>query len=413
MAMGPTTAKRSAPHPSAASKKKGRKKSKPSTPTPPSISVAKAPAKVILFGEHSVVYPGKRALACALDLCTTTSTHILNSNALEIRLPEVGIIEPLIIKTSLLKECVPDATKPAFELSKDTALAEKLETILDGVGREIPGIARRALVSLLVVYLGICQGTPSLSITASSQIPPGSGLGSSASFCVSLAASLLLHTNKISSFAEGAGSTLDSNLVNEWGLCGETVLHGLVSGVDNTVVCFGGANIYVKGQPLKPIKGFPALRMLLTNTKVEKDTKKQVGIVTHRMQTLRPVAEKLVDAVDAIVGECCQVLEELDEAKVKMEEVYAKMETLIEMNHGILTSLGVSHPTLETIVKITKARGLSSKLTGAGGGGCALTLIREDFDKEELQAVREELEEQGFECLESRIGCGGVSCWKK
>ena len=48
---------------------------------------------------------------------------------------------------------------------------------------------------------------------------------------------------------------------------------------------------------------------------------------------------------------------------------------LVDMNQHLLDALGVGHPALDKIVAITSALGLHSKLTGAGGGGCALTLI--------------------------------------
>ncbi|KAJ3105345.1 Mevalonate kinase [Physocladia obscura] len=74
---------------------------------------------------------------------------------------------------------------------------------------------------------------------------------------------------------------------------------------------------------------------------------------------------------------------------------------------GILVSLGVSHPSLDQIALITQKYGLVSKLTGAGGGGCAVTLIREDYDNEQLKTVINELEEAGFECFEGNVGCAG------
>lgn len=51
-------------------------------------------------------------------------------------------------------------------------------------------------------------------------------------------------------------------------------------------------------------------------------------------------------------------------------------QALIKENHEHLITLGVSHPALETIRATTaNPYGLSTKLTGAGGGGCAVTLI--------------------------------------
>jgi len=45
------------------------------------------------------------------------------------------------------------------------------------------------------------------------------------------------------------------------------------------------------------------------------------------------------------------------------------------MNQHLLEVIGVSHPALEQICTTTAKYGLISKLTGAGGGGCALTFI--------------------------------------
>ncbi|KAI8608915.1 GHMP kinase [Chytriomyces sp. MP71] len=397
-------------------------------------AVAQAPAKLIAFGEHAVVYPGVRAVASALALHTRVAVSEVQGcpclNAcrcvLALAMPSVGL-DRLSIPLALLRSVT--GTYSVDSIAHDAELVAKVNSALDQLEcGPVPPMARKAVVALLVLYIGISDRVP-LTIDVTSQIPPGSGLGSSASFCVGLAASLLLHSGKISAVSEAAEARAqqqkDLDLINAWGYAGETVLHGTVSGVDNTVVCFGkvsfvvpveelltvsgGANIYVKGQPLNPIKGFPTLRMLLTNTRVEKDTKKQVAIVTKRMKDIRPVSEKLVSAIDSIAGECSSLFEQYARKEVDSSGVCDRLETLIQMNHGILNALGVSHPTLERVVNITTSHGLATKLTGAGGGGCALTLIREDTKESLLSTVVKELEAAGFECFESLVGCGGVT----
>ncbi|KAJ3283309.1 hypothetical protein HDU79_009185, partial [Rhizoclosmatium sp. JEL0117] len=355
---------------------------------------ASAPAKVILFGEHAVVYPGKRALACAVGLYTTTTVSPLpNAGSISITLPEVGIKEPLLIDTIQLKNL--STSRDPKALSTDASLIEALDRILSN---NIPPLAKRAIQSLLVLYIGICgPDHPSIAIKAHSEIPTGSGLGSSASFCVSLAAALLLSVGDI---AEKGRDAKDLQLVNEWALCGETVLHGLVSGVDNTVVTYGGANVFVKGQKLRPVEGFPSLRTLLTNTRVEKDTKKQVGIVTSRMTHFPSVTTPLINSIDEIVGTVCDSL-----AKSNTNaEICETLNPLIQMNHGILVALGVSHPALEKVVNIAAGKGLMTKLTGAGGGGCCVTLLPDVY--EGVDEIKKELEvDCGFECLEAKVGC--------
>jgi mevalonate kinase len=70
--------------------------------------------------------------------------------------------------------------------------------------------------------------------------------------------------------------------------------------------------------------------------------------------------------------------------------------------------LGVGHASLDTVCRVTKELGLHSKLTGAGGGGCALTLIRDDVNASVIQQVKQALEKEGFACFEAEVGGAGV-----
>lgn len=61
-----------------------------------------------------------------------------------------------------------------------------------------------------------------------------------------------------------------------------------------------------------------------------------------------------------------------------------------------MRTLGVSHPRLDEICFITQRRGLHSKLTGAGGGGYAFTLIPPDADEGNIKECVKDLTESGF-----------------
>lgn len=117
----------------------------------------------------------------------------------------------------------------------------------------------------------------------------------------------------------------------------------------------------------------------------------------------------------------------------------------MDVNHGLLAVLGVSHPALEKVREITSKVGLKSKLTGAGGGGCALTLLRDgnvvivlmmmpspwmeqeypkwrfischanfsfsiwiDVTPETVKRVKQLLEAEGFQCMETQVGGPGA-----
>lgn len=65
----------------------------------------------------------------------------------------------------------------------------------------------------------------------------------------------------------------------------------------------------------------------------------------------------------------------LSDPEVPREKMLQALASLMQENHAHLVTLGVSHPSLEKIREVTASCGLSTKLTGAGGGGCAVTLV--------------------------------------
>lgn len=83
--------------------------------------------------------------------------------------------------------------------------------------------------------------------------------------------------------------------------------------------------------------------------------------------------------------------------------------TLMNINHGLLVSLGVSHPRLERIRELVDFGGLGwTKLTGAGGGGCAITLLKPDAAPDRLKELEKKLDTEDFERFETTLGGDGV-----
>lgn len=91
--------------------------------------------------------------------------------------------------------------------------------------------------------------------------------------------------------------------------------------------------------------------------------------------------------------------------------------TLVRTNQHLLRAMGVSHPSLDLVCSIVDGVGdgnASTKLTGAGGGGCAMTLLRPDASSELSRKIQDALQKESkrspwtFSCLTSTVGGDGV-----
>jgi mevalonate kinase len=91
---------------------------------------------------------------------------------------------------------------------------------------------------------------------------------------------------------------------------------------------------------------------------------------------------------------------------------HSSVASLIDTNQCLLRAMRVSHPSIERICEITKYKfGLSTKLTGAGGGGCVFTYLGDltaTYDASNTQPILQELQKEGFQCMESTVGGAGV-----
>ncbi|XP_035747466.1 mevalonate kinase isoform X2 [Egretta garzetta] len=195
-------------------------------------------------------------------------------------------------------------------------------------------------------------------------------------------------------------------LINSWAFQGERVIHGNPSGVDNAVGTWGGALRYQSGK-ITPLKRVPTLRILLTNTQVPRSTKVLVAGVKEKILKFPAIMNPVLDSIDAISQECQSVLEAMPANP--SPEYYPVLEELFDINQHHLNVIGVGHPSLDRLCRVTASHGLHSKLTGAGGGGCGITLLRPDTSLLAVEAAKRDLCACGFECWETNIGAPGVT----
>lgn len=253
----------------------------------------------------------------------------------------------------------------------------------------------------------------SVTLTVSANLPIGAGLGSSAAFSACLASSLLIAYSHVAVAGHEGVSAPSVDLVDSWAFLAEKVLHGNPSGIDNAVAVRGGAVAFtraVNGKEggLDGIRGFDSIRLLLTNTKVPRDTKSLVAGVGAKKIAEPHVVNPILDDIQAISDEARGLLD--GSVVAERDAFVGRLEQLMRVNHAHLRTLGVSHASLEAVVAATAAEpfGLTTKLTGAGGGGCAVTLIPDSFPADKLDALLANLRALGAEPHLTTLGGPGL-----
>lgn len=375
-----------------------------------------APGKVILHGEHSVVY-GRRAVALSLDLRTTLvltpgGTH------LTLDLPEVDIQEswPLEDVEALWVKLGRPGEACAAPLTENQA--RQVKEFL-GLPEDPPGGPRGlALLSFFQLYLAILPRPAPATLKVTSQMPTGAGLGSSAAYAVCLSAALLRLAGRGSTADASPASSSESSdtpgglsleEVSAWAFRSEQIVHGTPSGIDNSICTFGGA-VSFKGGCCSPL-GAPPLQVLLVNTCVPRSTKALVAAVGARRRRLPEVVEPVLDALDALAERALLTLADLVSASSpqQQDEAYTILHEVVDVNHALLASLGVSHASLERLVGVAANHGLHAKLTGAGGGGFGVVVLGRDTCPATVDKCRGELEAAGYQVWQTTLGGPGLT----
>ncbi|KAI5968774.1 ERG12 [Candida margitis] len=382
--------------------------------------IVSAPGKVIIFGEHSAVY-GKPAIAAALSLrCYLLVIPSADTNTIRLQFPDIELDHswdkssiPWKDIQSLLYYDDKGHPVPPSELV--SGIVDKLSDALSGFENNIHHIA---CFCFLYLYVCLCkESQPGMTFIVRSTLPIGAGLGSSASTAVCLSTALSKLGGWIRDPHIHEKDTTpkqdipDLEFIDRWSLIGEKCFHGNPSGIDNAVATHGGAVMFQRSSvPEKPsvrtnIRTLPAMKLLLTNTKVPRSTAELVGGVGKLNGKYPAILAPILDSMGSLVQEAYRVMTHPD---FDSKET-AVLRQLVNINHGLLVALGVSHPSLEKVKMIGDDLKIgSTKLTGAGGGGCAITLVNDDADEPVIHQAMLEYERQGFESFETSLGGKGV-----
>ena len=270
------------------------------------------------------------------------------------------------------------------ELDPDFMAA--IQPHINAVSPNIPEAARKihhaSATSFLYLFLSLAsRRSPPCVYTLRSTIPIGAGLGSSATIAVCLSTALLLQIRALSGPHQDQPPKeceLQIERINRWAFVGEMCIHGNPSGVDNTVSSGGKAVLFQRGEPpvVQPIWNFPELPLLLVNTRQSRSTKTEVGKVASLRDAHPILTENILNSI-GLVTESAYKLLTSEGFDPKSPASLKHLGELVTINHGLLVSLGVSHPKLERIRELIDHTGIGwTKLTGAGGGGCAITILK-------------------------------------
>lgn len=310
-------------------------------------SIASAPGKIILFGEHFVVY-GIKAILATIDKRVTVTSEKTNE-------PYISIISSLAsekIPTSGDITEVNKAVKPFFYL------------------------ATRAIKEY--------NHHGGINIKIESEIPSGVGLGSSSACCVAAAASIM-----------GLFSKLNKEEILGLAIEAEKTIFKNTSGADCTVCTFGGIIIYDKETGFSNLDSKPDLEFVITNSKMTHSTEKVVAKV-----------KKFKEKNPAKFSSLCNKVEELIKRvnlEIQKNEHIAIGKSMKE-NQEYLEIIGVSNEKLQNMISLANKTSFGSKLTGAGGGGCIISLV----DKNNSDLTIKELEREYHECFKTKIDFNGV-----
>ncbi|KAI4618538.1 hypothetical protein J4E80_005140 [Alternaria sp. BMP 0032] len=365
---------------------------KQSSPMMPPFMVS-APGKVIVYGEHAVVH-GKAAIAAAISLRSYLHVSFLSKSnrTVKLRFPDIQMEHTWNIDDLPWDSFSKSGKKKYYYdlvTSLDPDLMAAIQPFIDEVSPKAPESIRKihhaSACSFLYLFLSLAsRKVPPCVYTLRSTIPIGAGLGSSASISVCLSTAMLLQIRALSGPHQDQPPQeceLNIERINRWAFVGEMCIHGNPSGVDNTVSSGGKAVLfqrrdYDKPPLVIPLHSFPELPLLLVNTRQSRSTATEVAKVANLLKVHPDLTENILNAIGLVTESAHKLLTSPDFDETSPDSL-RHLGELVTMNHGLLVSLGVSHPKLERIREIIDHTGIGwTKLTGAGGGGCAITILK-------------------------------------
>jgi len=296
-----------------------------------------APGKIILLGEHAVVY-GRPALAVPVRQ----------------------------VQACARVEAAPSGRAGGVLLiSPDLGLASWLS--------DLPSSHPLAAITLATLAALTPGPFAPVRLTVTSTIPVASGLGSGAAVSVAIARALNQHF----------GGELGHSRISQLAFEVEHIHHGTPSGIDNTVVAFDRPVFFRRGEAPEPMAIGGPFHFLIGDTGVAAPTAEAVRRVRQRWQADSAVLEAAFDRIAALV---------LDARQALLQGNVDRLGADLRHNHALLQELDVSSTGLDRLVQAADAAGaLGAKMSGGGMGGNMIALV----STERRQSVSDALRQAG------------------
>ncbi|MDT9491024.1 mevalonate kinase [Streptococcus mutans] len=303
------------------------------------IALGKASGKIILMGEHAVVY-GQPAIAIPFSAVETVAEVKEDGEALTV-------------------------TCEFYD-----GLVHKMPEILESL---------KHAIRFSLYRIGAPQD-PAIHIDIHSTIPAERGMGSSAAVAVAIARSLFNFYGKV----------LTDKELWEIVQSSEKIAHGNPSGIDTVTTSGKSPVFFVKDQPIEQLSINMDAYLIVADTG-------QTGQTLKAIQSVKALLSKVTYQIDSL-SDPKQAIKELGQltklAKEALLNNYIlELGEVMNQAHQLLASLTVSNQTLDRLAQAARQAGaLGAKLTGGGRGGCLIALAK---DKESAEKIARTLLEQG------------------